>query len=319
MRLTHMASFAVVATAGRWFLRDDKIRVVKTASCNAETRMWKRSRIIVKWLAIAAIAGDVGVAAVLYVKQRDFLYLPQSTRTSPAAAGFHSAEELVLRAADGERLIAWHVPPREDRLIVIFFHGNGDVLASRVQRFRDIISDGTGLLALSYRGYGGSSGFPTEPGLLRDAAAAYEFAAAKYAPQRIVVWGFSLGTGPAVALASRRQIRKLILEAPYTSVVDVAASVLPLLPIRLLLKDQFRSDEQVGRVTAPLLVMHGERDPGISIRFGERLFALANEPKRLVRFANGGHDDLDAHGAMAVAREFLYGSGVSSGVQNSSR
>ena len=143
-------------------------------------------------------------------------------------------------------------------------------------------------------------------GLLADAAAAYAFTAARYAPDRIAVWGFSLGTGPAVAIAARQPIGKLILEAPYTSTVDVAAAMFPFLPVRLLMKDQFRSDELIGRVSAPVLVMHGERDPGIPIHFGERLFSLAREPKRFVRFKNGGHDDLDTHGSIAAVRQFLY-------------
>src|SRR5208337_2811477 len=101
------------------------------------------------------------------------------------------------------------------------------------------------------------------------------------------VWGFSLGTGPAVALASERQIGKLILEAPYTSTADVAGSYFPFVPVRLLMKDQFHSDERIAKVHIPLLVMHGKRDPAIAIRFGERLFALANEPKRFVTFPDG--------------------------------
>ena len=104
-------------------------------------------------------------------------------------------------------------------------------------RFRDIIADGTGLVALSYRGYAGSSGQPSEQGLLQDAAAAYAFTAARYGADQIVVWGFSLGTGVAVALAAEQPVGKLILEAPYTSIVDVAASVFPIVPVRLLMRD----------------------------------------------------------------------------------
>jgi uncharacterized protein len=107
-------------------------------------------------------------------------------------------------------------------------------------------------------------------------------------------------------LAAEQPIGKLILEAPYTSTADVASVLLPFLPVRLLMKDQFRSDERIAKVTAPLLLMHGEHDPGIAIRFGERVFALAHEPKRFVRFPQGGHEDLDDHGAIAVVRQFLY-------------
>ena len=122
-----------------------------------------------------------------------------------------------------------------------------------------------------------------------------------------MLWGVSLGTGAAVALAAERPVGKVVLEAPYTSIADIAALVFPFIPVRMLLKDQFRSDLRIGKLAAPLLVMHGERDHVVPLRFGERLFALAPEPKRLVRFPHGGHDDLDAFGAVATVHKFIYG------------
>jgi hypothetical protein len=211
----------------------------------------------------------------------------------------------VLTTADGEKVIVWHVPPKPAHAVVLFFHGNGDFLAGRVSRFKGIISDGTGLVALSFRGYAGSTGSPSEQGLLQDAAAAYAFTTERYAADRIVVWGFSLGTGVAVAIASEHKIGKLILEAPYTSTVDVAASLFPIVPVRLLMRDPFHSDERIARVSVPLLIMHGENDPAIPVRFGERLFGMANEPKRLVRFPGGGHENLDDFGAIETARQFI--------------
>jgi len=120
-----------------------------------------------------------------------------------------------------------------------------------------------------------------------------------------VIWGFSLGTGVAVALAAEHQIGKLILEAPYTSTVDVATSLLPIVPVRLLMRDPFHSDQRIARIKVPLLIMHGENDPAIPIRFGERLFGMANEPKQFIRFPGGGHDDLDDFGATETARQFI--------------
>jgi fermentation-respiration switch protein FrsA (DUF1100 family) len=189
--------------------------------------------------------------------------------------------------------------------VVLYFHGNGDYLAGFFGRFHDLIADGTGVVALSYRGYAGSSGKPSEQGLLQDVAAAHAFTAARYAADNIVVWGFSLGSGVAVALAAGQPIGKLILEAPYTSIADVAASAFRFAPVRWLIRDPFRSDLRIARVAAPLLVMHGARDPTIPIGFGERLFALAREPKQFVRFAQGGHNDLDQYGAIEVARRFI--------------
>lgn len=267
---------------------------------------------ILKWIVIAVFAVFsaiyLGGVAVLYFKQREMLFpIPPVGRTAPAAAGFPQAEEEALTSADGEKVIIWHVPPKPGRPVVLFFPGNGDFLAGRVSRFRAIISDGTGLVALSYRGYAGSTGSPSEVGLLQDAAAAYAFTAARYSAARIVPWGFSLGTGVAVAIAAEHPVGKLILEAPYTSTVDVAASLFWLAPVRLLMRDPFHSDRRIADVHVPLLIMHGEADPAINIRFGERLFALAHEPKQFVRFPGGGHENLDDFGAIETARHFIDG------------
>ncbi|MGH6740516.1 MAG: alpha/beta hydrolase [Bradyrhizobium sp.] len=264
--------------------------------------------IILKWLLFFVSIAYVGGLAVLFFAQRGFVFpIPQTARTTPDAAGFPEAEEHVLTTADGEKVIVWHVPAKPGHAVVIYFPGNGDYLAGCVDRFRGITADGTGLVALSYRGYAGSSGQPSEQGLLQDAAAAYAFTAARYTADRIVVWGFSLGTGVAVALAADRPAGKLILEAPYTSIADVAGSLslFRLVPVRWLLRDRFRSDQRIAAVTAPLLIMHGGRDSVIPIGFGERLFALAHEPKQFVRFAAGGHDNLGDYGAIETARHFI--------------
>jgi len=144
--------------------------------------------------------------------------------------------------------------------------------------------------------------------LLQDADAAYVFTTARYGADKIVVWGFSLGTGVAVALAAEQRIGKLILEAPYTSTVDVAASIFWFMPVRLLMRDQFRSDQRIARVNVPLLIMQGAHDPAIPIVLGRRLFTLAREPKQFVRFPEGGHNDLDNYGAIETARQFIGGS-----------
>jgi uncharacterized protein len=260
---------------------------------------------MVKWLIITLLVGYGAIVALLYFAQRSLMYFPERVRTAPAAAGFPQAQEIELTTSDGERVIAWHVPPRGEKPVVLYFHGNGGALAWRAERFARIIADDTGLLALSYRGYGGSSGSPTEAGLLRDGEATYAYAVARYPAERLVLYGESLGTGVAIALAAEHKVGKLILEAPYTSAVDIGTAAYPFLPVRLLMHDQFRSDERIGKVTAPVLVLHGERDTVVPIRYGERLHALISAPKKFVRFAEGHHSDLDSYGAQAAVREFL--------------
>jgi uncharacterized protein len=271
----------------------------------------KRTMSTLKWLVVFISIAYVAGVTVLFFAQRALVFpIPQTGRTSPESAGFPAAEENVLTTTDGENVIIWHVPAKPGHPVVLYFPGNGDTLARAVKRFREITADGTGLVALSYRGYGGSSGKPSEKGLLNDATAAYAFTTERYKPAQIVVWGFSLGTGVAVALAADHPVGKLILEAPYTSIADVALSrpQYRLVPVRWLLRDQFHSDERIAAVSAPLLIMHGERDSTVPIRFGERLFELAHEPKQLVRFPEGRHNNLDHYGAIETARHFIDGS-----------
>src|SRR5499426_3244846 len=258
----------------------------------------------VKWLVIYTLLGYGAFVALLYVAQRSLQYFPERFRTAPAAAGLPEAQEIVLDTADGERVIAWHVPPRGDKPVVLYFHGNGGSLRMRVDRFRDLTEDGTGLVALSYRGYGGSSGAPTEAGLVSDALAAYAFTTARYPAERIVLWGESLGSGVAVALASQMPVAYVILQSPFTSAVDVGMHRYWFVPVRLLMKDQFRSDLRIGKVTAPVLVLHGDRDNIVPMALAERLYGLINAPKRFVRFAGVGHNDLGAP-AVEAAKQFL--------------
>ena len=261
---------------------------------------------LLKWLVVLAAGGYLGGLVVVFFAQRAFIFpIPDTVRTAPQAAGYPEAEEHILTTEDGEKVIVWYVPAKPGHPVVIYFHGNGDSLAGLAFHFRAITSGGTGLVALSYRGYAGSSGRPSEQGLLWDAAAAYAFASARYSTDRIVLWGFSLGSGVAVALAAKQPVGKLILEAPFTSIADLAASLLRIFPVRWLIKDPFRSDERIARVTAPLLIMHGVRDFTIPISHGEQLFALANQPKQFVRFPEAGHNDLGNYGAVETARRFI--------------
>lgn len=272
---------------------------------SAAGRLWYQvAMTLLGWLIVAAIAFG-GFVVLMYVAQRSLMYHPDTQRTSPAAAGFPRAEEVEVRTADGETLVAWHMAPQGDRPVVLYFHGNAGAVPYRVARFRPFAADGLGLIAINYRGYGGSTGSPSEAGLIADAEAAYAFAVERYPPERIVLWGELLGSGVAVALAARRKIGWLMLEAPFSSAADVGARDYWFLPVQQMMKDPFRSTERIGKVTAPLLVVHGARDTVVPIELGEKLFALANEPKRFVRFPEAGHHDLDDHGAITAFRTFL--------------
>jgi uncharacterized protein len=265
------------------------------------------SRAMLIWIAVIAFGLYVALAAVMYTAQRSLMYFPDTAHVTPAEAGFPQAEEVALTTADGVAVTAWHVAPSDGKPVILYFHGNGGALHFRVERFRKLAADGVGLVALEYRGYGGNPGSPSEQGLIADAEAAYAFAAARYPVPQLVLWGESLGTGVAVALAAEKPVGRVILEAPFTSAVAVGARQYWYLPVRLLMKDQFRSDLRISRVTAPLLILHGMHDRIVPYAMGERLFNLANQPKHIVRFLDGGHEDLDANGALHAVGRFLAG------------
>ena len=264
-----------------------------------------------KSIVLFAAAGYLALVALMYFAQRSIMYFPDATRYAPATVGLPHAEEVTLQTSDDVGIVVWHIPPQGEQPVVLYFQGNGGGLDLRAERFRQLISSGIGLVALNYRGYGGSSGNPSEAGLIADARAAYDFAAARYPPERIALWGESLGTGVAVALAAERPVAKVVLESPFTSIADIAASIYWFVPVRWLIKDPFHSDTRIGKVTAPVLVVHGTRDNVVPLGFGERLYAMIRAPKRFVRLEGAGHNDHDGYGAVEAVREFLYEPSVS--------
>ncbi|MGA7429279.1 MAG: alpha/beta hydrolase [Xanthobacteraceae bacterium] len=273
----------------------------------APPRSRGRMMTVIGWVVAIAFVLYVALAATVYFAQRSLMYFPDTAHVTPADAGLPEANEVLLTAADGTQIHVWHVAPRDNKPVIIYFHGNGGSLPGRVDRFRRLIKDGIGLVGVEYRGYGGSGGTPTEQGLIADAQAAYAFAAARYPVSQIVVWGESLGSGVAVALAAEKPVGRVILEAPFTSTEAVGARHYWYLPVRFLMKDQFRSDERIGKVTAPLMIMHGVLDRTVPYAMGEEMFELANKPKHIVRFLDGGHEDLDSHGALDAVARFLAG------------
>lgn len=260
-----------------------------------------------KWIAIAAACIYVGVTVVLYATQRSLMYFPDTVHTTPAEAGLPEAAEIPLIAADGVHVTAWFAPPQREKPVIVYFHGNSGSLRYGAARFRQLIGAGIGLVALEYRGYGGNEGSPSEPGLIADGEAAYAYAAAHYPVSRIVFWGQSLGSGIAVAVAAEKPVGRVILEAPFTSAAAVASLRYWYIPVGLLMKDQFHSDRRIAKITAPLLILHGAQDRVVPYAMGERLFELANQPKHIVSFLDGGHDDLDANGALNAVARFLAG------------
>jgi uncharacterized protein len=237
----------------------------------------------------AFVALYAAVFVTLLLGQRKLLFWGHAAEVDPATLGL-DAKILRLKTEDGESLLAWSVPPAPGRPLILYFHGNAGGLDLRIERFRAIAKAGMGLLAIEYRGYASSTGSPSERGLKLDGEAAYAAAIASgVAPERIVALGESLGSGVAVALAARRKVGALVLDSPYSSIADVAAATYWFVPVRALLRDPFRSDLLIGSVTAPMLMVHGTKDRVVPIRFGEKLFALASDPKEFWRVEGAVH------------------------------
>jgi uncharacterized protein len=257
-------------------------------------------------IALATVVGYGCLVLTAWLGQRRLMYFPDASRVAPAAAGLTDVEEHMLDVADGVKLVTWQAAPEADRPTLLYFHGNAGGLANRAGRFARYRAAGYGLFAVSYRGYGGSGGRPSQSANVSDAVLAYEALRRRgIEPGDIVVYGESLGSGVAVALAAQRKVGTIVLDAPYTSIVDIAAGQYPFLPVRLLLADRYESDKLIRQVTAPLLILHGARDTIIPVEMGRSLYALANEPKRLVIFPQGGHVNLDDHGAVQDVQRWV--------------
>lgn len=258
-------------------------------------------RIILRAALILAALYALAVGAIA-LNQRALIYHPHSEVVAPDIDG---VEAVTLETPDGERLVAWWRAPPEGGPVFLFFDGNAGQPQRWGDRWEKIIDGGAGFLAVYYRGFSGSTGHPSEQGLYTDARAGYDWLIAHgFAPRDIVIHGLSLGSGVATHLASERPARALILEAPFTSVVDAARERMPWLP-GFVVSERFMSREAIRRVRMPVLIAHGDADSTIPFHEGQALFALANEPKRFERFPGGEHITLTDEGLYERIWPFL--------------
>lgn len=257
--------------------------------------------------ALVALVGLYGAVAIgMFALQRSLIYRPDAERVAPETLGLAGVREIELATPDGAQLVAWRAEAAPGRRTLLYFHGNGGNLAGRAERVRLYRQAGLGLLMPSWRSYSGSTGSPTEVANVADAQLAYDRLVGEGVPARqVVLYGESLGSGVAVQIAARNPVGGVILDAPYTALVDVAAAAYPWLPVRLLLLDRYQSLPLIDRVGAPLLILHGVRDRIVPVEMGRALLAAAREPKRLVEFAEAGHLDHTRLGSVRVITDFL--------------
>lgn len=257
--------------------------------------------------ALVVIAGlYVLVLLAAYIFQHRLLYFPDTARVTPAAAGLADVSERVLATPDGEKVIAWTGPAAPGRPTLVFFHGNGGSVAWRAALLAKYRARGFGVAILSYRGYGGSTGMPSEAANVADARLLLDsLMGTGVAPGDIVLYGESLGSGVAVQAAAGRAFGGVVLDSPYTSVADRAAELYRFLPVRLLIRDTYDSMRHIKALRAPLLIVHGEADDMIPVAMGRALFAAAGEPKRLVTLPGAGHNNHDLFGSFEAVVDWI--------------
>jgi uncharacterized protein len=258
-------------------------------------------------VAVGIYAAFVGT---LFVLQRSMLYFPDSSVPSPHQSLVPEMKPVEVTTNDGLVMRSWYRAAEDGRPTVVLFHGNAGHIGHRAFKARVFMKAGFGMMLVGYRGYGGNPGKPTEEGLFEDARAALQFLDGQGGtPENVVLYGESLGSGVAVRMAAERApvapVGALILEAPYTSIADVAAHHYPYLPARLLVRDRYDSLAVIAKIRTPLLIIHGEVDRTIPTRFGRTLFAAAVEPKEAQWIENADHNGLFDFGAGALAVDFI--------------
>jgi uncharacterized protein len=214
--------------------------------------------------------------------------------------------ERIIATPDGEKLIAWHGAAKPGQPTLLYFHGNGASLAGRYDIIAKYLARGRGVFMLAYRGYSGSTGSPSETDNIADAKIAFDtLTKLGVKPADIILYGESLGTGVAIQVGLEKPAAGIILDAPYTAIVDRAGEVYPWLPVSLLLKDRYESRRHIAGLHLPLFILHGEADQVIPVAMGRRLFALANEPKEILTLPGAGHNNHDLYGSFEAINDWI--------------
>ncbi|MDB5615508.1 MAG: alpha/beta hydrolase [Devosia sp.] len=262
-------------------------------------KLLRRIAIFVVVLVAIVYAGAVGY---MYFNQRALQYDAQGEVINLADAGLPQTENIAVPVGDSI-VNGWYQAPRAGMPLIVYYKGNSGSFTEEHERFEQFVADGYGFVAFDYRGFPASPGSISQQGILDDATAVFDWAAAKGFP--IVIWGRSLGSGPSTYIASVRDAQALLLETPFLSAVTVAGERYPFLPVSLVMQDQFPVNEWIMNVAEPVLVAHGTGDTTIDVSNGERVYALAPNKDELWIEPGAGHSDMWARGIWTHARPFF--------------
>jgi len=229
----------------------------------------------------------LSIVGFLFFFQRYLEYYPTG-KIDHVAVGF---EEKVLTTKDNLKILAWYKKPQSaDKKIILYFHGNAGNLSDRSHVFSTFAENGFGVLAISYRGYAGSEGKPSEKGLMLDSKAALQFLLDQnYSAENIILFGESLGSGVATQLAAQFKPYAVILESPFSSIANVAQKQYPFVPVRLIMHDKFDSFKFAPKISSPVLIFHGTADSVVPYFEGQKLFTTITTQKKFITIEGGGH------------------------------
>ncbi|MEK9137048.1 MAG: alpha/beta hydrolase [Bacteroidota bacterium] len=265
-------------------------------------------------LLVVAVAYG-GVIAWFAVFESAYVYFPDARMdATPDEFGMRH-ERVEIESTDGVRLICWVIPAPTDTSTfwILYLHGNAGNIARRgnVEHYAQLHNLGVNILAVDYRGYGESTGSPSEQGLYHDAEAGYNYlnGIRHVRPEHIVVYGYSLGSAVAIELACRKRIAGLIVEGAWTSLPDVGQEHYPFLPVHMMARNRFASIDKIGSVAAPKLFIHARDDEIIPIHFGKELLEAAPPPKSFleVEGTHGTAHNVDAAVFYSGIKRFLDG------------
>ena len=220
------------------------------------------------------------VLVFLYFYQRNLLYHPNENNYSGDKISV-DIKKVKIQTSDNIELLGWyHEKNLRDYKTLVYFHGNAGTLENRIHKLNHFQDMNINFLIIAWRGFSGNNGKPTEQGLYEDGKSAINWLAKKGIDEKnLVIYGESLGTGVATHLSQNKNYAGIILETPFTSMVDAAKIFYPYIPVNLLLKDRFENYKKVKNINSPILVMHGEIDQIVPFSMGKKIYELANEPK----------------------------------------